>query len=115
MLRSPPVDDEGSVSKPTVLTPTSVSTVSASTLKLIVYESRDKYKGSMTYAEQLTTLFVLGGITTNATMGDPMEAALMWRFNSSWALGWAMRRENDAAGVHIGDQRSLIIPGKCAE
>ena len=86
VLCLPPVDDEGSVSKPTVLPPMSVSTVSVSTLKLTVYKSRDKYNITMTYAEQLTTLLVLGGITTNATMGDPLEAALMWRFNSSWAL-----------------------------
>ena len=45
-----------------------------------------KYNITMTYAEQLTTLLVLGGITTNATMGNPLEAALMWRFNLSWAL-----------------------------
>lgn len=115
VLCSPPVDDVGSVSKPTVLPPLSVSTVSGSTLKLIVYESQDKYKSFMTYAEQLTTLFVLGGITTNATMGDPIEAALMWRFKSTWVMGWAMSRLTDAAWALIGDQRSLISPDRCAE
>ena len=69
----------------------------------------------MTYAEQLTTLFVLGSITTNATMGDPIEAALMWRFKSTWVMGWAMSRLTDAAWAVIGDQQSLISPDRCTE
>ena len=114
VLCSLPMDDVGSVSKPTVLPPTLVSIVSGSTLKLIVYKSQDKYKSFMTYTEQLTNLFVSGGINTSATTGDPIEATLMCMFTLSWELGWAMCRENGAAGVHIGDQQSLISPGKCA-
>jgi hypothetical protein len=76
---------------------------------------RDKYKCFEIHAERLTTWLVLGGISISAIMGDPIEAALMRRFISRWELGWAIHRHNGAAGVHIGDQRSLISSDRCAE
>ena len=69
----------------------------------------------MTCTEELTTWFVLGGIKTNTTMGEPIEAALMCRLSSMWVLGWAMRKANGADGVHIGDQWLLIRPDRCIE